>query len=360
MDVDKSTFKCCLVARVASGQVSVKASKTFTNDNSGFKELMQWKKKHLKLSEIGFSFLMEATGVYHEHLAHFLYLKRETVHIVLATKAKRYFQSLGMKSKNDKIDAQGLATMGVQQFLEPWKPISAELYALRSLTGQAEALKNSKTIFTNQLEAAKHSVHVDKLIIKSLNSIIKKLDQEITSFEKKIEKCVKEDEMLNSKFKLFKSLKGFGIMSFAVIVGETGGFELFENQSQLVSYSGYDIVQNASGKRVGKTKISKKGNSHIRRILHMPALNVVRYKIPVFRSLYERVYEKTKIKMKGYVAVQRKLLCLMYSLWKRNEVFDLNYKNNKTSLEKDPKLLFSVSSERTENKKAVPAKPVLH
>ncbi|MCA1760209.1 MAG: IS110 family transposase, partial [Bacteroidales bacterium] len=34
---------------------------------------------------------------------------------------------------------------------------------------------------------------------------------------------------------------------------------------------------NQSGKHVGKTKISKKGNAHIRRILHMPALNVVNF-----------------------------------------------------------------------------------
>ena len=33
--------------------------------------------------------------------------------------------------------------------------------------------------------------------------------------------------------------------------------------------------------------------------------------------------------MKGYVAVQRKLLCLLYTLWKNNEEFDpkINQKN---------------------------------
>ena len=29
--------------------------------------------------------------------------------------------------------------------------------------------------------------------------------------------------------------------------------------------------------------------------------------------------------MRGYVAVQRKLLCMIYTLWKKNEVFDPEY-----------------------------------
>jgi len=39
----------------------------------------------------------------------------------------------------------------------------------------------------------------------------------------------------------------------------------FKNQRQLVSFAGYDVIENSSGKHRGKTKISKKGNAHIRR-----------------------------------------------------------------------------------------------
>ena len=102
---------------------------------------------------------------------------------------------------------------------------------------------------------------------------------------------------------------------------------LITSQSQLTSYAGYDVVENQSGSRAGKTRISKRGNSHIRHALHFPSLNVVRYELDVFSNLYERVYEATKIKMKGYVAVQRKLLCTVYALWKKNEAFDPKYIN---------------------------------
>jgi len=97
----------------------------------------------------------------------------------------------------------------------------------------------------------------------------------------------------------------------------------------LVCYAGYDVIENQSGKRVGKTRISKKGNTHIRRIMHMASLNMVKYKVPVFLDLYERVFERTKIKMKAYVAIQRKLLCLFYTLWKNNTVYEANYLESK-------------------------------
>jgi hypothetical protein len=92
-------------------------------------------------------------------------------------------------------------------------------------------------------------------------------------------------------------------------------------------------VENQSGKHVGKTKISKKGNSRIRRILYMPALSAVRWKVKVFADLYERVYQRTGIKMKGYVAVQKKLLTTIYALWKNDSAFDPNYqqRNNPTT-----------------------------
>ncbi len=164
--------------------------------------------------------------------------------------------------------------------------------------------------------------------------------------EKQIQNLITKDALLKDKYDKISKIKGIGLLSFAVIVAETNGFELFENQKQLVSYSGYDVIENQSGTRTGKTRISKKGNSRIRRILHMPALTAVRYDEPTFKALYERVYQRTGIKMKGYVAVQKKLLCLIYALWKKDQAYNPNYaKENNTSGNDEPKPLFSLGSE---------------
>ena len=53
----------------------------------------------------------------------------------------------------------------------------------------------------------------------------------------------------------------------------------------------------------------------------MPALNVVRLKVDAFKVFYERLYDRNKIKMKSYVAVQKKILVLLYTLWRTDKPF---------------------------------------
>jgi transposase len=282
VDVDKSSLKVCLKLKETNSKSVVKATKTFTNNAQGFKDLDEWIKKHKKFSDGELKVVMEATGVYHEHLAWYLYQLNYLVYILLPLRAKRYMQSLGIKSKNDKIDAEGLAAMGLQQELGPWHPCSKGLLQLRSLTRQLEMLQESRTVFRNQLEAADHLANCDKLVTKNLKSLIKKIKKDIEGLKKRIKVFVEEDAVLYSKYKLVEPIKGVGIIMFATIAAETGGFELFESQKQLVSYAGYDVVENQSGKRNGKTRMSKAGNTHIRRILHMASLNMVTYSVSPF------------------------------------------------------------------------------
>lgn len=101
---------------------------------------------------------------------------------------------------------------------------------------------------------------------------------------------------MKTKIEQLCEIKGLATLSIATLVAETNGFTGFENVRQLISFAGYDVVENQSGQRAGKTKISKKGNSKIRRILFLPAFNAVRFGEPACQALFERVFEKTQIK----------------------------------------------------------------
>ena len=58
---------------------------------------------------------------------------------------------------------------------------------------------------------------------------------------------------------------------------ETNGFELIRNKKQLISYAGMDIKEKQLGTSVkGKPRLSKKGNRHIRKALHLPSLLAVK------------------------------------------------------------------------------------
>ena len=307
-------------------KVTVKSSIVFYNTLKGFSELSLWIKKwHIK-PEVPLVICMEATGVYHENCALYLFEKGYNVSIILPNKAKHYLISMGLKSKNDSIDAKGLSKMGAEQCLDLWQPSGKYFYELRQYTRQHQNLQEQKTVINNQLHALEFGMYDVKPVVKQLKKVIQLFDKQIKELEKIIKKHLESDEIVNQKVANICQIKGIGILTIATILAETNGFELFKNYKQLVSYAGFDVVERESGSSVtGKTRISKKGNSHIRRALFMPAFTAVKYQEPSFFGLYERTYAKHGIKMKSYVAVQKKLLTTIYHLWKKNEEYNPNY-----------------------------------
>ena len=336
-DISKDTFNVCILEVDQEMESKVKASHKFNNETKGFKEFESWVKKH-KRHDVQTGFYMEATGVYYENLAWYLFEQEYNVYVLLPYKTKYYLKSIAIKSKNDKIDAQGLAHMGAQQKHNPWRPHSKSIYTLRSLTRQHENVTKLKTGLENQLHAIEYSAVRNAIVKKQLKATIRLLEKQLDELADEISNLIDTDEKLNQKYSHIDPLRGISKLSWATIIAETSGFETFENQRQLVSYAGYDVVENQAGKHVGKTKISKKGNSRIRRILYMPSLVSVRLKEPVLYNLYQRVYNRTGIKMKGYVAVQKKLLVLIYHIWKNDKAFQSDY--SKTFGEEESKLLF--------------------
>lgn len=325
IDVSKDENQVCLSVIDNRQKVTIKGSRKFPNTIKGFQQLESWLHKHLKL-DLPVFIVLEATGVYHEQLSWFLHEKGYSLSIILPNKAKSYLQAVGLKSKNDTIDAAGLARMGAEQSLPVWQPCSKQLLSLKMLTRHYERLQNLKTSIGNQLHALEHAYEAEKIVISSNKQLVKNLDRQIERIEKKIESVLEKDKALYKKVeKITSSIKGLGIKTVAAVIAETDGFSNIKNQRQLSSYAGYDVVENQSGKRAGKTKISKKGNSHIRRAMHMPALNMVRYEVKPFLALYERIHQKTDIKMKAYTAIQRKLLLLIYTLWKKDEKYNQEY-----------------------------------
>lgn len=192
--------------------------------------------------------------------------------------------------------------MGLEQNLPLWQPLSKNIYSLRMLTRQYQRLQELKNQSENQKHSILHSQTVDIFILKQLDKLIKLYDQQLEQLIKQIAKLLEKDVSLKAKIDQLCKIKGLGLLSVATLVAETNGFTGFDNVRQLVSFAGYDVIENQSGNRAGKTKISKKGNTgppggRIRRILHLPAFNAVRFGESSCQALFERVWGRTHIKM---------------------------------------------------------------
>ncbi|MNE76166.1 Transposase IS116/IS110/IS902 family protein [compost metagenome] len=114
-------------------------------------------------------------------------------------------------------------------------------------------------------------------------------------------------------------------MTAVIVLAETNGFELIRNKSQLTSYAGLDVKEKQSGTSIkGKPRISKKGNRNLRKAMHLPALTAVKWD-DNFKDIYARLASKHGIKMKALVSIQRKILELIYVLFKNQTLYDKNY-----------------------------------
>ena len=334
LDVSKSTVAVCFSQREGgkSGKAfRVISSKTFATTGAGFKQLDAWIAKQRDKS-VDLHLLMEATGVYYEELAYFLHGKAYTVSVLLPNKTAAFAKSLDEKSKNDKADARKLAQMSLERDLPVWTPPDANMLTIKRLCRERAELVHEKTAFTNRLHAKTHAHEPEKTSVKRGKEALKFLKKQIKEIEAEIKAAVEKDPVLKKKIANVCSIKGIGLVTAATVVSEANGFILFKNKAQLVSYAGYDVVENTSGNKViSPEKISKRGNYRIRRALHFPALVAVKYNAE-FDNLRQRVFDNTKVTMKGYVAVQRKLLVLIYTLYKNDAVFQPNFAHNNSMI----------------------------
>ncbi|KAA6336781.1 hypothetical protein EZS27_015080 [termite gut metagenome] len=323
IDIAKHKFTACVSKYYLSDLQEMSDVEEFENNKSGFNQFVRWSRKHL-LKEMPPVFLMEATGIYYEALAYHLHKLNQDVVVILPNKAKYYAQSLYVKTKNDIMDARVLATMGcLQRFKHHWTPPKPIYRQLRALTRFYSDLHKQKTVLTNHLEALNNSGEPMPAIIKSYQKLVKEIDKSIEDNLIEIRKLVATDSELQQRIQKLETIKGVGFITLAIIIAETQGFELITSRKQLASYAGLDVIERQSGQRVyGRTKISKKGNSHIRAALYFPAMVASRHN-KLLREDYNRIISKNpRHKKIGVTALQRKLLLLIYTLWKTGEIYE--------------------------------------
>lgn len=329
IDMSKGTFWAAICALTLLGKTECYANKEFTNCKMGFRDMEKWLKEH-GFNKIDLHFTMEATGIYHENLAHYLYGKQRHVHIVLPNKAKKFAESLDNKSKTDKLDAKALGQLGAERDLIDWCPAKPIFKQLKALTRERASLITIRTQFKNSLHALKHSHEPHANTVSRTESMIKELNANVKSIEKEIESLVKSDESLKNQIAYLTSIPGVRILTATIVAAETDGFSLIGNVRQLCSYAGLDVKIVESGKWKGQSKISKKGNSHIRAALYMPSMSTARY-CKQHNVFYNRIVERKKESMIGVSAVSRKLLILMYTLWKNETMYQEDYQLKKAS-----------------------------
>lgn len=324
IDVAQKELVVCLGRMHDDWKSELHAGKTFVNTSKGFLLLLEWVKK-LTDPEIAVHYVMEATGVYHESLAYFLKDQGLIVSIVLPNKISNYARTLSIKTVTDKTASEAIAQFGLERNLDEWQKPLPIYKKMRQLTRERDQIILERTMTKNQLHAEQSEAQPNETSLKRINQRIGLLTKQEKEITVELSALIKEDVEVSGSVELLCSLPGIGQLTAATVLSETNGFDLIRNKRQLTSYAGLDIKEKQSGTSVrGKSKISKKGNKYLRKAMHMPALSAIRHDNR-FKNIFVRLVSRHGIKMKAVVAVQRKLLEMMYVIFKNKETYDSEY-----------------------------------
>src|SRR5690554_255409 len=148
IDIGKEKFFACYQIKDLNEHIVIKGTKSFRNDNGGYKEFLLWCKRREKPTVAPTVYVMEATGIYYEDLAYFLYENGCKVSVQLAQKLTYFAKSNNLKTKTDKVDAKMIATFGIEKTLgttDFWTPPSKEFKVIRDLSREHTSLKKDLT-----------------------------------------------------------------------------------------------------------------------------------------------------------------------------------------------------------------------
>ncbi len=310
--IDVSSKTCEIDAESPAGCWKLR----IPNTSHGHRKLI----KHLQRSRFTNRIGMESTGVYGLELALALYRAGVDLMVINPRAARHFAQALMRRSKTDPIDAGVLREYVQRMEFKPWCPPATEKLQLRSLARRMAALTDMMTQEKNRLHAAVQASEYD-CIRNDIEVNIRHFQRRLKTLENQAMALINRHAQLQVDIARLISVKGIGRASAVRIYAELCVLPTDMNARQWVAHAGLDPRHFESGTFVGRTRISKAGNKHLRSALYIPALVAKKHE-PNVAAFYERLLDRGKAKMQAIVAVMRKLLHAIHAMLHQRVDFD--------------------------------------
>ena len=291
---------------------------TFDNTTAGRKALVSWLTKRGSDVQV----VIEATGIYSLDVAFALHRSSGITVMVANPRAISDFaRALMQRSKTDKLDAETILEFSLRMPFVAWAPPSASRLDLRAITRRIDSLKLQLQQEGNRLHAAEHADEITPLIRRDVEQHRTQLERHIEKLAAQALAIIEADAELSRCFMRMTSVRGIARVSAMHILGELVVLSSDMSARQWVAHAGLDPRAFDSGTSIHKpARISRRGNSHLRAALYMPALVAVQHE-PHIKAFYEKLVAKGKTKMQAIVAVMRKLLHAIHGMLRTDTDF---------------------------------------
>ncbi len=301
IDVAKDTLDIALSDgfRLQHGQ--------FANSEKGHMQLEYWLRER---SATSVHVCLEATGQYGDKIAEHLYSQGFLVSVVNPARIKHYGNSKLRRNKTDKADVQLIAEYCIREKPALWTPPPASFKELQALVRHLEDLQGLKRQEANRLQSDVHSAFV----LDSLTAVCDHLDDQIKKTKKAIQDHVDRYSELKRMQDLLITIPGIGKLTASKLLGEIRNVVDFQSARQLAAYAGLTPRNFLSGTSVHKkSRLSKTGNTNLRKALYMPAIVAMKYN-PIIRAFCVRLSQNGLLPMEVVGAAMRKLLHLVFGI----------------------------------------------
>ncbi len=119
---------------------------------------------------------------------------------------------------------------------------------------------------------------------------------------------MESDEILSTQVNLLKTIPGVSDKTAIAILSELPNIKDFKDEKEVAAFAGLTPFRRQSGSCLrGKGRLSKTGNSQLRKALYMPTV-VAKHYNPILKEFCDRLSLKGKPTMVILAAGMRKLL----------------------------------------------------
>jgi transposase len=149
------------------------------------------------------------------------------------------------------------------------------------------------------------------LALDALLSVLESIDKQIAILDRQVKRIIEEGACGETARKI-RELTGIGDISAATIAVEVAGFAAFRNSEAFASYVGLVPGESSSGDSTRRGRITRAGNSRLRRIFVECAWAWLRYDASARKIFFRIMGGKDERKNTAIVALARRLAVKVY------------------------------------------------
>jgi transposase len=244
--------------------------------------------------------------------------ERESLcHLIAATKVeiKRV-----LRATFPELESMGdLYTRAMIRFLQEYP--SARLVRAAKPKAIAKVLKrpsvgNKLTLTAEEIvKAAQSSVATvspaKEIILRGKIATLLHLQERLAEVTKLLTELCQSTKL--EDLEILRSIKGVGPKTAAPFLAEMGEVKNYSSHKKIIAYAGMDPSVHESGKFVGMSKLSKRGNRHLRRAIYLMTASVVSQNA-FFKAYFLKRKKEGLAPQKALFATAHKLIRVIFAM----------------------------------------------